>query len=365
MKKTILLSLIFLLFSGCQMIRGLLFERSDPQPPARAISANPTFSELIDPINRNSQMIRTISADNVSLTFPEVSMPLNVRLSYERPKRIRIIGGTSITGQELDFGSNDELFWIWIKREGDLYYCRHAQFPSCPVRHIFRIEPNWFIEALGIIEFKDNEQHEGPYPSGDGNWIIITRRTTPTGQFVKRTTIDAKNGNVLKQEIVSPQNEIITAATSSDYKFDVQNGIIYARKIEIYYAGTKGKITINLGSPQFNQASNTYNSMYTMPTYDGRNPIDICSEDFLRNQNINTTPLTTSPHPTTITPPTTFPPTTQHTPQNTNTHAAIIPATLTNNTIQNTHSQFQNNNIPTYRYNNTATSQGNFQTEIK
>ncbi|MDR0392403.1 MAG: hypothetical protein LBH59_10885, partial [Planctomycetaceae bacterium] len=138
MKKSILLLLIFLSFSGCQAIRGL-FERSDPKPPVRTISAKPTLNEVIDNINRNSKMIHTISANNVSLTFPDVAIPLNVRLNCERPKRIRIIGGTSITGQELDFGSNDELFWIMVKRERDLYYCRHSQFPNCPVRNVLPV----------------------------------------------------------------------------------------------------------------------------------------------------------------------------------------------------------------------------------
>ncbi|MDR1484920.1 MAG: hypothetical protein LBT09_08875 [Planctomycetaceae bacterium] len=363
MKKTILLLLVFILFSGCQTIRGF-FERSDPKPPVRSVSAKPTLGEIIDPINRNSRTIHNISADNVSLTFPEVSMPLNVRLNCERPKRIRIIGGTSITGQELDFGSNDELFWIWIKRERDLYFCRHSQFPSCPVRSVLPIEPDWLIEALGIVEFKDNEQHEGPYPSDDGNWTIITRRTTQTGQFIKKTTIDAKNGLVSKQEIFSPQNELITAATSNDYRFDVQNGIIYARKIEIYYAGANGKITINLGSPQFNQTTNSYNGMYTMPTYDGRDPVDICSEAFLRSRNINPTPLTNTTPPPINTPaitPTTNP--TQNPTNNPHIPTTNIPATLSNHTFTNTPTQ--NNNIPTYRYNNPITSQGNFQTEIK
>ncbi|MDR2171565.1 MAG: hypothetical protein LBP59_15595 [Planctomycetaceae bacterium] len=353
--------LIFLMFSGCQALRGL-FDRSDPKPAARPVSAKPTLHEIIDPINRNSTMIRAISADNVFLTFPNMSMPINVHLTCERPKRIRIVGGTSITGQELDFGSNDELFWIDIKREKNLYYCRHDQFPNCPVRNILPIEPDWLFEALGIVEFKDNELHEGPYPSGDGNWIIITRRNTQTGQFVKKTTIDAKTGLIAKQEIFSPQNELITAALSNDYRYDVQNGITYARKIEIFYAGATGKITINLGSPQFNQtATAAGNSLYVMPIPKERPPINICSDDFLKNHNIHATPLNNNNNtsPPTQTPPQNIMPT-----QNQNTSATIIPSTLSNNTIHSSFPQ-NNNNIPTYRYNNSTTSQGIYHTEIK
>ncbi|MDR2345200.1 MAG: hypothetical protein LBE18_03965 [Planctomycetaceae bacterium] len=370
---TLLLTLVFLTFSGCQTLRGL-FDRTDPKPTAHPVSAKPTLNELIDPINRNSMMIRNISADNVSLTFPDVPTPLNVRLNCERPKRIRIIGGTSITGREIDFGSNDELFWIGIKRERNLYFCRHSQFPTCPVRNALPIEPDWLIEALGIIEFKNNEQHEGPYPSGDGNWIIITRRSTPTGQFVKKTTIESKTGLVSKQEMFSPQNDLITAAVSSDHRFDVQNGITYARKIEIFYASSAGKIIINLGSPQFNQTTNSYSSLYTMPPSEGRNIIDICSEEFLRSQNINiNTAPNAAPLNNSIVPSNNInnsssmsvPAANSNVP---NVHlstqpAVLIPSTLSKNTIHN--SIQQNNNIPTYRYNNSITSQGTYHTEIK
>ncbi|MDR1924462.1 MAG: hypothetical protein LBQ66_08805 [Planctomycetaceae bacterium] len=353
--------LILFSLSGCQALRGL-FDRDDPKPPSRVVSAKPTLQELIDPINRNSAMIRNISAEHVSLTLPQVSMPLNVRLTCERPKRVRIIGGTSITGRELDFGSNDELFWIWIKRENSVYFCRHAQFPNCPVRNSLPIEPEWLIEALGIIEFKDNELHEAPIASGDGNWIITTRRNTATGQFTKRTTIDAKTGLVAKQEIFSPQYELITTATPTDYRYDVQNGITYARKIDITHSATAGKISINLGAPQFNLPNTTNNNTYTMPTYEGQIPIDICSEEFLRSRNINITPQFTQPNqqPTNNTQPQKSESPTIHQTKNLPT---TIPSNLTNYSIQN--NTQPNNNIPTYIYNNNSTSQGTFQTIIK
>ncbi|MDR1480295.1 MAG: hypothetical protein LBJ00_15275 [Planctomycetaceae bacterium] len=378
-----LLVIIFLSFSGCQTLRGL-FERSDPKPPVHPVSLKPTFNEIIDPINRNSAMIRNIAADNVTLTFPDVSMPINVKLTCERPKRIRIIGGTSITGQEIDFGSNDELFWVWLKREQNTFYCKHAQFPTCPVRDILPFDPDWLIEALGIVEFKDNEQHEGPHPSGDGNWVIITRRNTQTGQFVKKTTVDAKTGFVIKQEIFSPQNELLTAATSSDYRFDVQNGIAYARKIEIFHAasaqrstGTTGKISINLGSPQFNQNANPYNNTYVMPTYDKKNPIDICGEEFLRSINANSLQLTNptpaqnpnTPTPNSNTLPPNFIPSAANpanaapTAPNYYSPSTTIPTVSSNNTIHN--SLPPNNAITTYQYNTPATSQGNIQTEVR
>jgi hypothetical protein len=165
-----------------------------------------------------------------------------------------------------------------------MYYCRHDLFPICPVKSLVPIEPDWIIEALGIIEFMPNDQHEGPTVTDDGNWAILTRRQTPSGQFTKRTVIDSKTGWVLRQEMFSPQNELIALAISSDHRYDKGTGILYARHIEVQCQGADGKMTIDLGTPAFNAATPFSSNMFTMPTFDGYRPVDICGTEFLQNR---------------------------------------------------------------------------------
>ena len=69
----------------------------------------------------------------------------------QRPRcfRLRADG----IGPEVDLGSNDQLFWFWIKRSQPpaIYFCRHDQFATSRARQMIPIHPNWLIEALGTL----------------------------------------------------------------------------------------------------------------------------------------------------------------------------------------------------------------------
>lgn len=214
-------------------------------------------------------------------------MPLHSRISFERGKRLRIQSfATTLGGQELDFGSNDSMFWLWVRRlpEKEMYYCEHAKFPLCPVKQLVPIEPDWVIEALGITEFSPNDQHEGPTKMDDGTLAVISRRQTSSGLFVKRTIFDGKTGWILRQEMYSPQNQLIASATSSDHRYDKASGIHYARKVEVQCQGAEGKLIIDLGTPVFNNSLPFNSATFTMPTFDGYKAVDICGQEFLQNR---------------------------------------------------------------------------------
>ncbi|MDR1964317.1 MAG: hypothetical protein LBQ50_11105 [Planctomycetaceae bacterium] len=286
--KKILLILIFLLCQpGCHFFRNA-FSPKNPKAPPLITAQHPTLEQITTAINRNSMTIRNMTTDNASILVPGVLWPVQSRLTFERPKRLRIQGSaTTLGGQELDFGSNDTLFWLWVRRlPGEMWYCRHDQFPMCPVRSSVPIEPDWFIEALGVVEFRAEDQHEGPTPTEDGHLAILSRQQTASGQFVKRTVIDAQNGWVLRQEMYSPQNELVALAISSDHRYDKGTGILYARHVEVQCRGAEGKMTLDLGTPQFNVTIPFSSAMFTMPTFDGYRPVDLCAPEFLQNQGV-------------------------------------------------------------------------------
>jgi len=217
--------------------------------------------------------------------MPGVPVPLHSKLTFERPKRLRIQGSLSSLGnREFDFGSNDDLFWLWSRRSSpnEMWYCRHDQYSISPVRSLIPIDPDWLIEALGIVEFKPTDQHFGPTQLEDKNWEIISHCNTPSGQFMKRTVVDSKNGLVIRQELYTPQSQLIASAEASDPRFDKGTGVSYMKKILVQCQGLDGKMTIDLGSPAFNSSVPTVPTMFAMPTFEGYRAIDLCSPEFLQ-----------------------------------------------------------------------------------
>src|SRR5262245_45035271 len=112
--------------SGAQCNR-----RDVPNPVAygpRVLTQNPTLADVMQAVNDNNSKIRSLYTTDATLTVPGAPS-LRANLALERQKRLRLRAETAITGAEVDLGSNDDLFWVWVRRNdpSTLFYCRHAQ----------------------------------------------------------------------------------------------------------------------------------------------------------------------------------------------------------------------------------------------
>jgi hypothetical protein len=175
-----------------------------------------------------------------------------------------------------------------------MWYCRHDLYPVSPVRSAIPIDPDWLIEALGMVEFKPTDQHFGPKRMSDGNWEIVSHCQTPSGQFIKRTLIDSKIGWVKRQELYTPQNELVALAEVSESKFDPSTGIYYVKCVSVQCQGMEGQMTIDVGSPTFNTSAAFASTMFTMPPFDGYRAVDLCAPEFMQQRNVVMPPASSS-----------------------------------------------------------------------
>ena len=291
-------ALLCLCLTGCATIQTM-FQRKDPLPPTEwSADAQPTLEQITSGINRNSQLIRNFTTENASITVPGGVFPLQSRLTFDRPKRLRIQGSaSSVSGREFDFGSNDLLFWLWMRRNTakEMWYCRHDQYPISPVRSTIPIDPDWLVEALGVVEFKPTDQHYGPTRLSDGNWEIVSHCQTPSGQYIKRTVVDSKNGGIVRQELYTPQNEVVALAEAKDLRYDRGTGIRYAKRIEVRCQGMDGTMMLDLGSPSFNTSASLDSSQFVMPSYEGYRVVDLCGPEILQRSGMVMPPQTPMP----------------------------------------------------------------------
>jgi len=105
-----------------QYLRGYQY-RTLPLP--RALPAQPTLGQIIEAVHDNTRRVRTYMAPQATLAVPGVPK-LSAQIACEPPRRFRLRAQTSVTGNELDLGSNDELFWLWVRRHEPpvLLFCR-------------------------------------------------------------------------------------------------------------------------------------------------------------------------------------------------------------------------------------------------
>ena len=253
----------------------------------RTLPPSPTIDNVVRAVNNNSSQIYSFSTDEARLSvqgFPS----LRANIAFERPKRLRIRADTAVTGPELDIGSNDELFWIWVMRDPPLYYCRHDQFACSAARRMFPIDPDWLIEALGIVQLDPTLPHQGPTPLPGGRLQICTTRQTVDGLVTKITVVDGVTAAVLEQHLSDAQGQPIASALAGSHRQDPLSGLIMPKTVDIRCPRAQFSMRIDLGNVKINRPLVNPAQLFTMPVGDTTPPVD------LGNTNLQLTPASHS-----------------------------------------------------------------------
>lgn len=279
-----------LVVAGWFLLGGLGCAWLSPPPPRyalpQALPQTPTLDQVIQVVNANGSQIHSFSTDAATLSIPGIPSLRSTSVAFERPRRLRLRAGTGITGTELDLGSNDELFWIWVKSVPPLYYCRHDQFASSPARHVLPIDPEWLIEALGIVELDPTLAHQGPTPIPGGRLEIRTQRQGVDGLTTKITLVDAATGVVVEQQAYDAQGHLIARASASHHRRDPLSNLVMPRIVEIECPKAQFSMRIDLGNVSINRPLGNPAELWAMPTFHDWPTVD------LGNPNLQLAPAT-------------------------------------------------------------------------
>jgi hypothetical protein len=254
--------------------------RSQPQLTP-VLPPNPTREQIVEVVNRNNGQIQSFTASQASLSTPGAPT-LRANLVFQRLMSFRLHGTYGLTGSELDLGSNDSLFWFWVRRAEPqaVYFCRHDQFATSPARQMAPIQPDWLIEALGVSTFDMNLPLEGPYPASGGRLEIRTIKETPEGTITKRTYVDASQGWVMGQEIYNAQTMLLMGSEISNYQRDVRTGLWMPGTVKISCPSANFSMQLNLGKVEVNVPPANPTEMFTMPALQGVPTVDIGNPGF-------------------------------------------------------------------------------------
>ena len=203
----VLTGLMTLCGSGCPQ-----FLQPFPPPEPRVLPPSPSIEQVIQAVNQNNSRIHSFTANNAMLSGPGWPT-LRASVAFERPNRLRLVGATSLTGREIDLGSNDQLFWFWVRRNqpAAIFFARHDQFAASPMRQTIPIEPAWLMEALGTTELDPALPYQGPRPLAGDRLEIRSIRETPGGPATKVTILDAGRAWILEQYMLDAQGHFAPA----------------------------------------------------------------------------------------------------------------------------------------------------------
>ena len=257
--------------AGCPHV---LQRYTNPLP--RVLPPSPTLEQVIEVVNRNSSQIRSFSASRASISGPGFPS-LGTSIAFERQMRFRLRAGTGLTGTEFDVGSNDELFWFWLRRNDPpaLYYCRHDQFASSQAKQMLPFEPQWLVEAMGLAEFDPALPHQGPFPLPNDRLQIRTIRDTPEGPITKITIVDGSQGWILEQQVYDARRQLLASATATGHRRDPLSNLVMPGAVNINCPAAQFSMRIDLGSVEINRLSGDPAALWSMPNYPGASLVNL------------------------------------------------------------------------------------------
>jgi hypothetical protein len=265
--------------SGASCTRSIRSPFAPSTPPApEVLVVGSSLDQVISAVNQNAVRIQSYQTNNASITVPGMpAIPLlRGNIAAQRPGRVHLQASTSLTGAEVDLGANDELFWFWVKRNEPpaLYFARHEQFCGSAAQKLLPIEPQWLLDALGFVEFKPGDHHEGPVAAGKGKVEIKSTVQGRCGMTTKSTIIDSRTAWVLEQHVYDRSGTLIASAVAKSHRYYPQAGVSLPQLLEIRIPASDLALSIDVGTVQINGLTENP-QLWAMPVISGAPPTDL------------------------------------------------------------------------------------------
>jgi len=239
----------------------------------------PTIEQVMAQVN-GSKRIGQLQSSTITLKLDSPGTPaLNANLSIERPQRLRLQARVSrLMGNELDIGSNEQVFWLQTMRpQPTLFYAQQQQFAQLAARKVLPVSPDWIIEALGLPEMNPADVHEGPIQRADGFLEVRSQIATALGTTRRILVLD-RSGLIREIVLYDAQGNLVAQAKQSEH----QNypGVNYALphhvQIRLLPAGEQEiNFDIDIGFYLVNELMGNDPQRWTMPDPTGLSVIDL------------------------------------------------------------------------------------------
>jgi hypothetical protein len=238
----------------------------------------PTTEQVIQQINSNANSIRQLRARGASLHIPGAPS-LRAELALERSRRFRLSANTTFAGTELDLGSNDELFWIWIRRAEPqaMYYCRHDQYYNSAARRLLPVEPTWLTAALGVVELDPLGRHSGPVAAGPGRLELRSIIPSPAGNLTRVMILHDTQGWIREQHLYDAHGQLLASSLASDHRRDPATGATLPHHVEIRLPPAGMSFALQVDHYEVNQIGQQDWQLWQVPRQPGLPLVDLAA----------------------------------------------------------------------------------------
>ena len=275
----LIVALVALGATGCS---ALPFGRRPPTPASPIVfQTPPDAAGIVAAINRNASKIRSIQADQVSISA--AGMPgLRGSFVLERPRNLRLraaIFGLSAT--EVDVGSNDDFFWAAVPQMGAppvTYYLRQAELADPQAQAALTAHPDWLLEALGLGELDPTIPYQGPYERSGGTIEIRSRTPFAGFQAIRVLAVHPRYGWLEESAYYTPDGTLLAKAVASQHRYDPATETSLPARIHVEVPAYALSAEMNVGSYAVNRPVGDPATAFAMPRLEGSAYVDLFEE---------------------------------------------------------------------------------------
>ncbi|QDT42986.1 hypothetical protein Pan241w_30810 [Gimesia alba] len=253
--KVTLVLLAVILLPACASVRTFLPQ----QPPVCVLPPNASYTQIVTHLNSQTEGVYGWQSSNVKIRARQkggIPVSLNAMLAVEQPKRFRLRASSPL-GAEVDFGSNDERFWFWVKRNEQkrVFTVRHDQYQAMGSQLNIPFEPGWLLEALRVVPLNETElsiQKEG---QNSPNVKLISDRLLPNGKLVQKIlVVNLCTGHIIEQSLYDSQGQRIATATLGEYRVCSNSGATLPHVIKLDWPQAGIVLTMTMSNIEVNPA---------------------------------------------------------------------------------------------------------------
>jgi hypothetical protein len=267
--------------TGCQ-----IFQRfgTRPEPAPIVLDATPSQQRLLETLNAHANRVKQLHS-NISLSFD--GMPkLKGTLQLERPDRLRMKAGVmGVSELGVDVGSNSDQFWVWSKaslpgQQPAIYFANQNEYRDGRSRAAIPIEPQWIIDASGLVDFSASDVHQGPFAGAGGMLKMHSIRQTSAGPVTRVCLIEPQSARIVQQALYDASNNLIAWSNSSNYRYYAEEQVSLPQRIELHVIAPDGqdvKLVLDAGEYKINALYGNPDQMWTMPTPEGIPKINLAA----------------------------------------------------------------------------------------
>ena len=237
---------------GCAAWRGCFYHK-----PVCVLTPDATAAEIMAHLNANVTKLSAWRSTDVKI---RVSGPgglpvlLSAVLAVESPRKMRLMVN-SLAGNEFDMGSNPDRFWFWMRRGEPrrVLTASHEQMAVAQQRLQIPFEPDWVIEALGVIPI-DPEKTTLQKPGLNSRIVhLVSQRVSPQGHLLRKViVVDTCQGVVVEHVLYDANGGLIAKASFGDHRADAASGVVLPRRIKLHWPQTGMALTMDLRNIEVN-----------------------------------------------------------------------------------------------------------------